>query len=120
MNDVTRFVTTDNIKPYGVSAGRSVRMEWFAFQMLAEFDKDIAKNVNLKWRYIMFANYEKLSANDLYHRLDFNLTAKLGRFMNASLGTIFLYDHNQDSRAQVSQSFSLGDLYTFQNYIDKK
>ena len=95
-------------------------MEWFAFQMLAEFDKNIAKNVNLKWRYIMFVNYEKLSANDLYHRLDLNLTAKLGRFMNASFGTILLYDHNQGNGVQVSQAFSLGVLYTFQNYTDKK
>ena len=120
VNDVTRFISTDNPKPYGVSGGRSVRMEWFAFQMLAEFDKDIAKNVNIKWRYILFANYEKLSANDLYHRLDFNLTAKLGKFMNTSLGTILLYDRNQDNGAQVSQALSLGVLYTFQNYTDKK
>jgi hypothetical protein len=120
VNNVTRFITTDNPKPYGVSFDRSTRMEWLAFQMLAEFDKDIAKNVNLKWRYILFANYEKLSAQDLYHRLDFNLTAKLGRFMNASFGTIILYDHNQDNSAQVSQAFSLGVLYTFQNFEEKK
>lgn len=120
VNDVTRFVNADNPRPYGVAPDRTSRIEWLSFQMLAEFDKDIAKNVNLKWRYIMFANYEKLSANDLYHRLDFNLTAKLGRFMNASLGTIVLYDHNQDDSAQISQAFSLGVLYTFQNYQDKK
>lgn len=120
VNNVTRFITTDNPTPYGVSFDRTSRMEWLAFQMLAEFNKDIAKNVNLKWRYIMFANYEKLSASDLYHRLDLNLVAKLGRFMNASLGTILLYDHNQDNSVQVSQAFSLGVLYTFQNYADKK
>jgi hypothetical protein len=95
-------------------------MEWLAFQLLAEFDKEIAKNVSLKWRYIMFANYEKLNPDDLYHRLDLNLTAKLGRFMNASLGAIVLYDRNQDTNVQVSQAFSLGILYTFQNYADKK
>ncbi|HTH55337.1 MAG TPA: DUF3078 domain-containing protein [Cyclobacteriaceae bacterium] len=120
VNDVTKFVTTDNPQPYGVSVNRTSRMDWLAFQMLAEFDKDIAKNVNLKWRYIFFANYEKLSAENLYHRLDLNLTAKLGRFMNASFGTILLYDHNQDNSVQVSQAFSLGVLYTFQNYQDKK
>lgn len=120
VNNVSKFITTDNPTPYGVSFDRTSRMEWLAFQMLAEFNKDIAKNVNLKWRYIMFANYEKLSAQDLYHRLDLNLTAKLGKFMNASFGTILLYDHNQDNSAQVSQAFSLGVLYTFQNYTDKK
>jgi hypothetical protein len=120
VNNVSKFVTTDNPQPYGVSIDRTSRMDWLAFQMLAEFNKDIAKNVNLKWRYIMFANYEKLSADDLYHRLDLNITAKLGRFMNASFGTIILYDRNQDSSAQISQAFSLGVLYTFQNYADKK
>ena len=120
VNDVKRFISTDNPKPYGVSFDRTSHMEWLAFQLLAEFDKEIAKNVSLKWRYIMFANYEKLNVDDLYHRLDLNLTAKLGRFMNASFGTIILYDRNQDNSAQVSQAFSLGVLYTIQNYADKK
>jgi hypothetical protein len=120
VNNVSKFITTDNPQPYGVTFNRTSRMEWLAFQMLAEFNKDVAKNVNLKWRYILFANYEKLSPRDLYHRLDLNLTAKLGRFMNASFGTILLYDHNQDNSVQLSQAFSLGVLYTFQNYQDKK
>jgi len=120
VNNVSKFITTDNPQPYGVSVDRASRMEGLAFQMLAEFNKDIAKNVNLKWRYIMFANYGKLSLSDLYHRLDLNLTAKLGRFMNASFGTIVLYDHNQDNGVQISEAFSLGVLYTFQNYQDKK
>ncbi|MGC4020437.1 MAG: DUF3078 domain-containing protein [Cyclobacteriaceae bacterium] len=120
VNNVSKFITTDNPTPYGVSFNRSAHMEWLAYQMLAEFNKDIFKNVNLKWRYIMFANYEHLSADLLYHRLDLNITAKLGRFMNANFGTILLYDHNQDNSVQVSQAFSLGVLYTFQNYADKK
>ncbi|MBS1681876.1 MAG: DUF3078 domain-containing protein [Bacteroidetes bacterium] len=120
VNDVKRYVTTDNPKPYGLSPTRTARMEWLAFQMLAEFSKDIAKNVNLKWRYIMFANYEELTIDKFYHRLDLNLTAKLGRFINASVGSILLYDHNQDNGIQFNQAFSLGMLYTFQNYEDKK
>lgn len=120
VNDVKRYITTDNPKPYGLSPDRTARMEWLAFQMLAEFNKDIFKNVNLKWRYIMFANYEQLSIDQLYHRLDLNATAKVGRFFNVNFGTIFLYDHNQDKDWQVSQAFSIGLLYTFQNYADKK
>lgn len=120
VNNVAHFISADNPTPYGLSPNRTARMDWFAFQMLAEFDKDIAKNVNIKWRYILFANYEKLNIDDLYHRLDLNITAKLGRFMNASLGTILLYDRNQDNGVQVSQAFSMGVLYTFQNYVEKK
>lgn len=120
VNDVARFVNTDNPTPYGLSPNRTARMEWLAFQMLAEFDKEIFKNVSLKWRYIFFADYQKLSAEQLYHRLDLNLTAKMGRFVNLNFGTILLYDHNQENGLQVSQAFSVGMLYTFQNFTDKK
>lgn len=120
VKDVTRFINADNPKPYGLSPDRTTRFEWFAFQMLAEFDKDIAKNVNLKWRYILFANYQELSLDQLYHRLDVNLTAKLGRFVNVNLGAILLYDHNQDSNVQFSEAVSIGMMYTFQNFENKK
>ena len=88
--------------------------------MLAEFDKDIAKNINLKWRYILFADYQNLSLDQLYHRLDLNMTAKLGRFVNFNLGAILLYDRNQDTNVQFSQAFSFGMIYTFQNFVEKK
>lgn len=120
VNDVRRFINVDNPTPYGLSPNRTARMEWLAFQMLTEFDKDIFKNVNLKWRYILFADYQKLSPDQLFHRVDLNLTAKIGRFFNLNFGTIFLYDRNQDSSAQLSQAFSFGMLYTFQNFADKK
>lgn len=120
VNDVQRFITTDNPTPYGLSPDRSANMQWLAFQMLAEFDKDIAKSVNLKWRYILFADYQQLEVDKLYHRLDLNLTAKLGRFVNVNLGAILLYDHNQDTDVQFSEAISLGMMYTFQNFAEKK
>jgi hypothetical protein len=119
-NDVARFVTADNPNPYGISPGHSARVDWASAQILTEFNKDIFKNVNIKWRYILFANYEQLAINMLYHRMDFNLTAKVGKFINLNLGSILLYDHNQDVNWQFSQAFSLGVLYTFQNFADKK
>jgi len=62
VNDGQRFVTPTNLKPFGVDPTKTARYEWLAFQMLAEFNKDIAENINLKWRYIAFANYETLEA----------------------------------------------------------
>ena len=115
-----RFVTTDNPKPYGVDPTRTTRFEWFAFQMLAEFNKDIAKNVNLKWRYLMFVNYQTLDLKKIDHRLDLNLTGKVNNWLTVSLGGILLYDYDQGSRVQLSQAFSLGVLYTVQNYTEKK
>ncbi|HRG10583.1 MAG TPA: hypothetical protein PLJ08_18550, partial [Cyclobacteriaceae bacterium] len=114
-----RFDAVSPINPYGVLVGENTRFEWLAFQMAADFNKDIAENINLKWRYVMFANYETLEAKTIDHRLDLNLTAKVNKFVNVSLGGILLYDFDQDSGVQLSQAFSLGVLYTFQNFSDK-
>jgi hypothetical protein len=115
-----RFDAVDPVKPYGVEVGSNTRYEWLAFQMQAEFNKDIAKNVNLKWRYMMFANYETIEPKTIDHRLDLNLVAKVNKFINVSVGGILLYDFDQDSGLQLSQAFSLGILYSFQNFEDKK
>jgi hypothetical protein len=120
VNNAKQFVTADNPTPYGVDPAGSTRFEWYAFQMLAEFNKDIAPNVNLKWRYVMFANYETLELKTIDHRLDMNITAKVNKFVNVNLGGILLYDIDQDLGAQISQAFSLGVLYTFQNFEEKK
>lgn len=115
-----RFDAVDLDKPYGVIKGQSTRFEWLAFQLQAEFNKDLAENLNLKWRYFMFGNYETLAAKTIDHRLDIGLTAKVNKFMNVTLGGIMIYDVDQDSDVQFAQAFSLGILYSFQNYEDKK
>ena len=119
-NNDGRYAAVDPERPYGVLVGKNTRYEWLAFQMLAEFNKDIAKNMNLKARYLMFANYQTLEPKTIDHRLDVNLTASVNRFINVSVGGILLYDFDQDAGAQVSQAFTLGAVYTFQNYQDKK
>jgi hypothetical protein len=118
-NNDGQYAAVDPVAPYGVTVGESNRFEWYAFQMTADFDKDIAKNVNLKVRYMMFANYKTLEINMVDHRVDFSLTAKVGRFFNVNLGSIFLYDFDQDHSPQYSQALSLGVLYTFQNFAEK-
>lgn len=120
VNDPERFITSVGPEPYGVLPPETVRFEWFGFQVMAEFDKKIYENVNFKWRYLMFANYETFEAQRIDHRLDLDLIAKVGKYINVGLGGILLYDFDQDSGAQVSQVFSIGFLYTFQNYVEKK
>ncbi len=115
-----RFDAVDLVRPYGVNVGESTRFEWLAFQMAAEFNKDIAENLNLKWRYVMFANYQTLESKTIDHRLDLGLTAKVNKFMNVNLGGILIYDFDQDSGVQLAQAFTLGIAYSFQNYEDKK
>lgn len=115
-----RFDTVDPVRPYGVTRGESIRYEWLALQVQAEFDKDIAKNLNLKWRYLMFANYETLELKTIDHRLDISLSAKVNNFLNVNLGGILIYDIDQDTKAQLAQAFSLGISYSFQNFEEKK
>ncbi|MBX2946294.1 MAG: DUF3078 domain-containing protein [Cyclobacteriaceae bacterium] len=115
-----RFDAVDPVRPYGVELGESTRFEWLAFQLTADFDKDIATNLNLKWRYLMFANYETLEAKTIDHRLDLMLTAKVNKFISVGLGGILLYDFDQDSGVQLSQAFNFGFRYSFQNYEEKK
>lgn len=110
------YRSVDPVAPYGVKIGETTRYEWLAAQVLAEYNKDIAQNINLKWRYLMYANYETLSLKEIDHRLDINFTAKVNRFINVSMGGIFLYDFDQDSGLQSSQAFSLGILYSVQNF----
>ena len=120
VNDPERFTQTVGPEPYGVKPPESVRYEWLGFQLLAEFDKQIYENVNLKWRYVGFANYQTLEARRLDHRIDLDLIAKVGKYINVGLGGILLYDYDQDTKAQLSQVFSIGFLYTFQNYVEEK
>ncbi len=121
VRDPERFIpAVDSVAPYGVEAPDETRFEWLAFQALADFNHDIATNVNLKVRYLMYANYETLKLKTIDHRVDLTLTAKVNRFITVGLSGILLYDFDQDSGAQVSQAFNLGFAYSFQNYEDKK
>ncbi len=121
VNDVNRFYdAVTNPTPYGVNPGESTRFQWWAFQLFAEFDKDIAKNFNVKCRYIMFMDYRTIELSKIDQRLDLKLTAKVNEFINVSFGGIAMYFHDQDQDIQISQALSLGVAYAFQNFADKK
>lgn len=120
VNNAQRFTKTVGPEPYGVDSLETTRFEIAAAQILAEFDKEIVRNVNLKWRYVMFANYETLEPKTIDHRFDIDIISKVNKFINVGIGGILLYDYDQDSGVQLSQVFSFGFLYTFQNYEDEK
>jgi hypothetical protein len=119
VQDPTRFTQTVGPQPYGVDSTKTTRMEWLAFQLMADFSKDIATNVNFQWRYVMYANYETIEMKTIDHRLDLMFNVKAGRFVNIGLGGILLYDFDQDSGAQISQVFNIGFAYTFRNFEEE-
>lgn len=108
MADTNLYKT--NPKNFGVAPGKSFRNE-LAFQIVGAIDRDIAENLNLKSRYTMFANYEKLKSID--NRLDLTLTARVNRLINVSLAGIVLYDDDTADKMQASQALSLGLIYKF-------
>jgi hypothetical protein len=121
VNSVGSFYdAVTNPTPYGVKNGESTRFQWLAFQLLADFDKDIAKNVNLKMRYVLFIDYENLSPDKFDQRFDLTLTGKVNQFLSVSFGGTAMYFYNQDKDVQISQALSLGLAYTFQNFKEKK
>lgn len=99
---------------YGVKRGETMRNQ-VVFQFVANFDKEVLKNIFLKARYMAVADYAKLNGQGIVHRFDANLTAKVNRFINVNLAGVILYDYDQDIDVQFSQVLSLGVLYGLSN-----
>jgi len=113
--DTELYKNTPQDSNYGVPIGKKLRNEVALAQLIANFDKDIAKDINLKWRYQMFAATSKNRATAFAtdHRLDANITAKIHKYFNVNLGVIMVYDDDQVARIQWAQALSVGFLYSF-------
>jgi len=109
--DKNLYINTPDEQNYGVPIGKRVRTEAALLQIVANFDKDIAKNVNLKFRYQMFSGFAKPFNTD--NRLDAMFTAKVNKYVNVNLGAIIVYDEDQSREIQFAQALSIGFLYTF-------
>ncbi|WP_266205990.1 DUF3078 domain-containing protein [Pontibacter kalidii] len=101
---------------YGVPEGKKVRTEWLAAMIQAAYDRDIMQNLNLRANYMSYINYKELSGREIDHLLNATLTAKVNRYINVSLTCNLVYDYDQDSEVQYSQSLALGILYTLQGF----
>ncbi len=104
---------------YGVEIGETTRWEWLAFQILADFDKDLTENLNLKFKYLLFANLETLEFEKIDHRLDAILSAKVAKYFDVKLSGTLFYDYDQIDEVQFSQGFGIGFAYTFKNFTEE-
>ncbi len=109
VSDKELYKIAGNEKNFGVTPGKTLRNEVGLFQLMANFDKDIAKNINLKFRYLAFASLAKIGNID--DRLDANLTAKINKNVNVNLGLIGIYDDDQSGKLQIAQSLNFGFLF---------
>jgi hypothetical protein len=95
---------------YGVTPGQRFRNE-LAFQIVSTINKDIAKNMNLQARYLIFVPYNYFARTD--HRLDATLTAHVNRLINVTITGTILYDITTASSVQASQGLAMGMVYKF-------
>ncbi len=96
---------------YGVTPGKTFRND-IAFQIVAIFDKDIAKNMHFNARYDMFIPYQQ-PLSYVRHRFDAILAAKVNRLINVSINGTLLFDKNTSNSVQGTEGLSLGVLYKF-------
>ncbi len=94
---------------YGVEKGKGLLNEVGIIMLVANYDKDVAKNVNLKWRYQAFVSGKDIKAID--NNLNILLSAKVNDYVNVGIGAIFTYDQDQIAELQYAQSLSIGLLY---------
>ncbi len=99
---------------YGVDIGSQVRYEWYAFQLIADYQEDVNDNLNVKIRYQLFANYEELDQiESIDHRLDVAVTAEVTKYISINISTISIYDIDQIDEIQASTILGLGLLVKF-------
>ena len=117
VTDTTLYHAIDN--NYGVDIGKTTRMEWLAMQIMADFDKDLSENLNLKFKYILFYNMQT-PVSEIDHRFDLALTAKIAKYFNVKLTGTLIYDVDQDASVQLSEGIGIGFIYLVKNYKDEK
>ncbi len=101
---------------YGVPFNKKIRNEVGIIQLVANFDKDIAKDVNLKFRYLVYTSYNKNILTDKKefngdHRFDASINAKIAKYFNVNLSAILVYDKDQHANVQFAQGLGVGFLY---------
>lgn len=119
------FVLDDNVQPvnpqtstdrFGVPSPGRFRNE-LAFQLRADTDRDLTRNLHLRATYEFFANYEELY--NARHRLDAILTARVTRVISVLFNATLLYDPLQipnetfSETLQRSQILGIGLNYKF-------
>lgn len=100
-------ITKDQEK-WGLQAGQNFKND-LAFQVTANLDRNLSKNLNLKTRYNLFADYRDLGDPD--HRLDATLSAKVTSLVNVALSGIVVYNSDESTKVQYSQALTLGVVY---------
>jgi Protein of unknown function (DUF3078) len=91
---------------FGVDPGKKVKNELGAF-LSAEFNKEIATNINYKARFDAFSNYKHKPGNiDIFWTNIFAL--KVNRYLSANISLDLLYDDDAIAKLQVRELLGIG------------
>lgn len=112
------FIPDPNATVYGVPPGSSSRMEWLAFQLQAALNRNLTDNISLNARYQIFTSYAQL--DNINHRLDLLMTAKINRYLSTTFGLIALYNRDFSTDWQIQQTLAIGLVYNISNFKTKK
>jgi len=106
-----------NQKLYGLeNAGDKLRNQ-IIVQLIANFDKNLMENVNLKCRYTLNVDYLNLDKDYAFVNLfNANLTMKVNKFISTNLQMQLIRDFNQDPKTQFAQVLAIGILYNWKNF----
>ncbi|ADB40726.1 DUF3078 domain-containing protein [Spirosoma linguale] len=111
------YVRDPSQKAYGVDPGKSSRTEWLAFQLQAALTKSLSENVSINARYQLFTEYAQL--DNINHRIDLILTAKISRYLNTTFGLIALYNKDFSADLQIQQTLAIGLSYNLSSFRKK-
>ncbi|GAB3705363.1 DUF3078 domain-containing protein [Spirosoma flavus] len=112
------FVPDLTQKAYGVDPGKTTRTEWLAFQLQTVLNRNLTENVSLNARYQLFTEYSHL--DNINHRLDLILTAKVSKYLSTTFGLIALYNKDFSSELQLQQTLAIGLVYNISSFRTKK
>ncbi len=112
------FIPNPNATVYGVPPGSSSRIEWLAFQIQAALNRNLTDNISLNARYQIFTSYAQL--DNINHRLDLLMTAKINRYLSTTFGLIALYNRDFSKELQIQQTLAIGLVYNVSNFKTKK
>lgn len=109
-----------------VSAGKKFRGEFGAYLKM-KYNKDLAKNINMKTKLELFSNY-MVDPQNIDVNADVLFSFKINSWFSASLNWTLIYDHDIQirdikgdvgPRTQFKSVLGLGVSYTMRNFIVK-
>ncbi len=105
------FVQNDSLSragAFGVEPGESTRSE-FGASLTSSYEKEVFKNIRFTTNLSLFGNYDTLSHIDV--NWEGTLVMKVNRFINSTVSTQLIYDHDVLQKTQFRNIINVGFLY---------